>query len=220
LSRDLDALAPASVASVLESLSALSARVRAGLPIERPLVTLHLRSGRDLTGAVLAVADERLRGAQVLLHVAGTSRAAEEVVFVAVAEVEALRLHDARALDAAPKAGDVPTPLEAKRRAAALGKSIGEIVGAAIEVELQGTADALLEPLGALLAQVDEVMRAVAKDDMGREAVRTKIARVRLTVREATGVELRDKVLTITTTQGGIKRWTVEGLRAAIEGVL
>jgi hypothetical protein len=224
----LEALKARGLEEVLDELHALKQRQRSGLPVRIPAVTLHLRSGRDVYGHVLEVAEDRRAGRVVLLHAPGPElrNPQTDAMYLAAASIEALTVHDVELQDrpvAAPgmPAPAAPTSLQLKRRFAELARTLGEPYGGEVPVELSGTPDAEgLSALSALADRLVEVMRKLAADELGREAVREKVRRIALAVSDGTSASLMGGTLTITTGKAPARWPTTAELEQSVQSVL
>ncbi len=222
----LDALKARGLDEVLDELHGLKQRQRSGLPVRIPAVTLHLRSGRDVYGFVLEVAEDRRAGRMVLLHAPGPElrNPQTDAMYLAAASIEALTLHDVELQDKpveAPAGTPAPTGLQLKRRFAELSRTLGEPYGGEVPLELSGAPDADgLRALASLADRLVEVMRKLAADELGREAVREKVRRIALAVSEGTGASLTGGTLTITTGKPPSRWPTADELEQSIQSVL
>ena len=200
-----------------------------------PLVTLHFRSGRSLSGRVIdRVASPR--AALLVQVVAG--RDDGDALYVDPGAIEALQVHDAAAVASLlsdgkvasaaqprPDLGQPPSRLDLKRRLASDGETLGALLGRAIAVEADWDhAPAAGEPLRALATLAELVLSVLlelggAAD--GREALLAQVTRVRL-CDGAEGVLLDGGTLTVSARLdfGASGRLGREVLRAAIERLL
>lgn len=222
----LDALKARGLDEVLDELHALKQRQRSGLPVRIPAVTLHLRSGRDVYGHVLEVSDDRRAGKVVLLHAPGPElrNPQTDAMYLAAASIEALTVHDVELRDKpveAPAGTPTPTGLQLKRRFAELARTLGEPYGGEIAVELSGSPDADgLRALSALADRLVDVMRKLAADELGREAVREKVRRIALGVSDGASASLTDGTLTLTTGKAPAHWPTADELEQRVQSVL
>ena len=79
---------------LLEDLAAIAARASAGDAVAAPVITLHLQTGRELRGRLVAVRRDRSESV-VLLAQDGHDRFTTDEVHVLVAQVVAVTVHDA-----------------------------------------------------------------------------------------------------------------------------
>ncbi len=214
-------LEPKMPVRLLEELAGLSERVAGGETLRRPTVTLHLRSGRDVSGVVLKVRHQG-HAAVAALHLPGGGRTPEyDVAHVPVDSVEAVTVHDVPSLDRPPdSAAPPPGNLELRRRVAAWETSLHTQLGALISLDLPELHDADVEPLDALLKLAGAVLETLAKESLGREALRSKVERVRMAVGSLPAVTLNQRTLLVTTVHAYPRRMTAAALQAAIEAVL
>ncbi len=214
-------LEPRSPVRLLEELGHLSDRVAGGEPLRRPRVTLYLRSGRELSGLVLRVRHQGQLPV-VLIHLPGGGRTPEfDVAHVPLDSVEAVVVHDVVSLDRPPdSAPSPPGKLELRRRLTAWETSFHTQLGTLIPIDLPELHDADVEPLDSLMKQAQQVFDAMAKESLGREALREKVERIRLAVGSLPAVTLNQRTLLITTVHAFPRRMTVASLQAAIEAVL
>ncbi|MEL6341371.1 MAG: hypothetical protein AAGJ56_03550 [Myxococcota bacterium] len=142
------------------------------------LVTLHLTSGRDIQGQLVAVhaRDERS------LTMAPVQSA--DLTYLSLDSVEAVTVHSASALShilsqgALDKPGEeVPSTLRLKRRCEQISAQLSALVSTKIVVECAWdtvpATDAARVSLGLCLEQFANALEAVASDAMGRNALNT-----------------------------------------------
>jgi hypothetical protein len=202
---------------LLEELGELARRIRRGEALRRPRVTLHLGSARDLSGFVLDVGHEQGL-TTVLLH----TPPEWNVAHVPMTHIEAVTVHDVLGLSRPPAdAPPAPSRLELKRRLAGAESQIAVQVGAPIVFTLPDPLDeAHLEPLGALLPAISEVLDTVAREENGRRSLQAKVKRVQLAVGDQPHVTLVGDALTVMTVSAHVKRLAPTVLRRAIEAAL
>jgi hypothetical protein len=202
---------------VLEELGELARRTRAGETLRRPRVTLHLKSARDLSGFVLDVGRDGGE-AHVLLH----TPPEWNVAHVSMAHIEAVTVHDVLGLSRPP--GDsppAPSRLELKRRLAGAESSLAVQIGAPISIGLpEELEEDHLEPLGALLPVLTEVLECVARDELGRRSLQAKVKRVQLNVGVEPHVTLVGDALTVMTVTAHARRLPLPTLQRAVEAAL
>lgn len=203
--RALHNLEAQSIDRVLGELAELAAREKRGEEVRLPPVTLHLRSGRDLRGVVLAIGS---RDGAVLFQ-----SGEDDAVHVAPSSIEALTRHEVRSAGRPPmRTEDAPTKLELRRRAASLAPPV------TIE---EGDPDPEARiALSALLDEIGEALKGISEDAMGREAMAEKIRRVELRLGSGAAVSLSGGTLTLTTTAHWPSRLSGADLRARIESLL
>jgi hypothetical protein len=202
---------------LLEELAELARRIRAGEALRRPRVTLHLRSARDLSGFVLDVGHEGGM-ASVLLH----TPPEWNVAHVPMGSLEAVTVHDVLGLSRPPAdAPPAPSRLELRRRLAGAEAQLAVQVGAPIVFTLPEALEEVdLEPLGALVPIVTQVLEDIARDEMGRSSFVARVKRVQLTVGTEPHVTLVGDALTVMTVSPHSKRLAAPGLQRAIEAAL
>ncbi len=178
------------VLAALASVSADAGKSSEGLPV----VTLHLASGRDLTGCVVALGDRR--GTTVVVMQTGSSGrhdAGSDATYVALGSIAAVTVHDAASIAEALAGGALhtneppPTRLAARRSVLEDSGRLSNALGTQIvyRVDIDGTADG--EPMRSLTEasrRTCSVLIAVAGDDMGRQA----LAQVREVAVEVGGI--------------------------------
>lgn len=212
------ALEPRDTEDLLGELATRTRLALSGEAVRKPFVTLLLARTSPISGFVVAIKETR-RGSQVLVHAPGDDRSNQnfDMLYLPLASIEAVLVHDGIDLDAA--AADAPplaSPLDLKRRAAALGETLGVKRQTSFEVLLPVPIDiAQLEPLDALLRLVTEVLTEIEP-----AALAAKVKQVRLEVSDTRRVVLEGDVLVIATVKATIKRYFRASLTEAIEAVL
>ncbi len=175
--RALPARSPEQILAVLASASAEQSKREGNLPV----ATLHLASGRELTGCVIGLVDQR-GVAAVVMQTGSTNRhdPGSDATYVGVGSVAAVTVHDAAAIAELLAGGALrvaeppPTRLAARRSTQddlsrlsdALGKQI------AYRADVDGTAEG--EPMRALTEasrRTVDALLLVAKDAMGKQAL-------------------------------------------------
>jgi len=202
---------------LLEELGDLARRIRLGEPLRRPRVTLHLHSARDLSGFVLDVGREG--GApSVLLH----TPPEWNVAHVPLSSIEAVTVHDVLGLSRPPAdAPPAPSRLELRRRLTGAESALAVQAGAPVTYTLPEQLDeADLEPLGALVPIVSQVLEDLVRDEMGRSSFVARVKRVQLAVGEQPHVTLVGDALTVMTVAAHSKRLGTAALKRAIEAAL
>jgi hypothetical protein len=217
-----------SVPTVLADLEHLAERAKEGEPVPQPRVTLHLRSGRDVSGIVLASGSDR-RGAALLLHRTGDTgrRPGSDVLYVDPAMIEAVTVHEsadvARQLAALEPP---PSRLDLKRKAADTGSVLSKELGGPIVIELAwNSLPESGEPLRGvahLLAATAAALRQVAMDGFGRVELQRLVRTVRLAPAEegltTPGVRRRGDTLVVTASPSAPP--AADTLRSLIEASL
>lgn len=194
--RALPARAPLELAS---ELAELNARELKGDAVRAPRVTLHLRSGRDVAGVVLAASREGV----VVQTGGGATRhdPPRDATYVQLGSVEAITVHAAPAHfeqlsggRPSPFLEDAPTLLAARRALEEHRKAVAahlgvELTWSAVGIESLGTG----EPIRALVElsrRAAVALESAAGDDMGKHAIATRVRRVTLRAGETAGVTL------------------------------
>ncbi len=192
-------LEPRPLDEILGELCALRARRETDAAVQVPRVTLHLRSGRDLSGEVLRLGDEVRTGRWLVLHDHGPDprRVELDAVYLPLASIEAITVHGAGTLASEAAA---PTRLELKRRLAQLGARLAA-AGTAATAEVDWVAtpedDAARRALGELTAALEPALLAIGADALGRAALVDKVRRVVLAVGAGRAVTLADGALRV-----------------------
>ncbi len=214
---DLASLKPQRLERLLEELAAISRRVSKGEALERPNVTLHLGSGRELRGALLDVTSDS--GGAVALLLGAPERFAVDVTHVSVARLEAITVHDALGLH--DRRGNAPPPgkLELRRAFGALGEAL-RASGIHLNLELPGAPEERdLEALRDLLEPLRQALEGIAADEIGRAALE-RIQTVALGVSARVSAKLEGAQLEVVTARAFADRPTAASLREMIETVL
>jgi hypothetical protein len=211
-------LKPERLERVLEELAAISRRVANGEPLERPSVTLHLGSGRELRGALLDVTSDS--GTTVALLLDARDRFAQDVTHVLVARLEAVTVHNASGLlDRAQNAPPPPSKLELRRAFAALGEQLNAS-GIGLRLELPALLEERdLEALRDLLEPLRQALKGIASDEIGRTAL-THLEAVALGVAPSANARLEGTTLRVLTAYTFADRPNATGLREMIEKAL
>ncbi|MCC7383238.1 MAG: hypothetical protein IT384_15485 [Deltaproteobacteria bacterium] len=203
-----------SIEEWLDALAQLRARNEEDADVPVPRVTLHLSSGRAISGSVLRVGETR-RGRTVVLHEPGPDprRPEHDAVVVALASIEALTLHDAAALAPPPNA---PTRLELLRAITAREGVLAARVGAPFTLEVEagsaGESEDGRRVIAELLEEVSAAIEATAADDLGAQALRKVLTKVTLAVGSAPFVGWVDGVFVARAkAPGGLQRAEIRG---------
>jgi len=205
---------PRSPRRLLEELAGAAERLAAtGRP--RPRVTLHLTTGRDLVGRLVAVGEDG-GSAVAALHVGGDA----DLAHVRVDLVAAVTVHEpiVPARTAAPAPGRLELARQLKARSHALASALGAELPIALDEGVAGDPD--LRAVAALLAILDDALAAVIADPMGKEAVTSQIESLRLGAGEESSARLVGRVLHLRAARDELAQWTPAELRAAIEKAL
>jgi hypothetical protein len=178
----LRTLRPQSIEAAADELLALKRRADAGDEGPVPLVTLHLKSGRDLTGHLLARgATGSAAGGSWLLHVPGANGASgrfasDDAAYVPAGAIEAMTVHGAGQLALVVAAlAPVPSRLELSRRVAELGRALSERThhGVAVEVDWERVpaSEEMMKALAQTVELAARALAALAAEAAGREAL-------------------------------------------------
>ena len=214
----LATLKPQRLERLLEELAAISRRVSKGEALERPNVTLHLGSGRELRGALLDVTSDSGGAVALLLDV--QERFTVDVTHVSVARLEAITVHDALNLyDRAGNAPPAPGKLELRRTFGALGEAL-QASGINLKLELPGAPEERdLEALRDLLEPLRQALEGISSDEIGRAALE-RIQTVALSVAASVGATLQGARLEVATARAFADRPDAASLREMIERAL
>jgi len=205
---------PRSPRRLLEELAGAAERLAAtGRP--RPRVTLHLTTGRDLVGRLVAVGEDG-GSAVAALHVGGDA----DLAHVRVDVVAAVTVHEpvVPARSTAPAPGRLELARQVAQRSQALASALGAELPIALEEGMSGDPD--LRAVAALLAVLDDALAGIVADPLGKDAVRTQIASLRVGAGEESSARLVDRVLHLRFARDDLAQWTPPELRAAIEKAL
>ena len=205
---------PRSPRRLLEELAGTAERLAAsGRP--RPRVTLHLTTGRDLVGRLVAFGDDG-GSAIAAIHVGGDA----DVAHVRVDIIAALTVHEP--VVPARAQADAPGRLELARQIKARGQALASALGSSMPIALdEGVAgDPDLRAVAALCAVLDDAMAGVLADPLGKDAFKGQVDSVKLSAGEQSSARLIARVLTIRFARDELAQWTPAELRAAIEKAL
>lgn len=194
------------LAAHLDRLVELARQWRDG-KAERPVVTLHLASGRSHTGYVL----ELVRSTLALQGLPQRGTMDLDVTAIPVARIEALTMHAAQDLvESAPLPAGATSMLDLKRRAKALGDLVTTRAQRPITVEV-GAGE--LAELGPLLEMLKVALDRVCGDELGRGSLADRVQRVELRA-GSPGVSLANAILVVS---GPL---TAERLQKELDAVL
>ena len=213
-----DALARLTARSPRRLLDELAARAQkaAAAGKDRPLVTVHLATGRDLVGRIVAVGDDG--GIAVLALFVGGTLATPQVAHVRVDQVVAVT-HD----PVAPRPASEDPPPGRLEIARALGeRAAGLASRLARPVELvaaDGLGDDERRAVMAAIPIAAAVLGRLADDAMGREAL-AAVTTVRLGAATHGSVRRDGATLTIEVPRAPDDAWDEAAMRAAVEKVL
>ena len=205
---------PRSPRRLLEELAGTAERLAAtGRP--RPRVTIHLTTGRDLLGRLVAFGEDG-GSAVAVLHVGGDA----DVAHIRVDVVAAVTVHEP--VMPARTAAEAPGRLELARQVAARAQALATALGAPLPIALdEGMAgDPDLRAVATLLAILDDALTPVLADPMGKQAIRDQVESLRLGAGEESSARLIGRVLHLRLSRDELAQWTPAELRAAIEKAL
>ena len=231
IQRALDALPSKTVRALIGELISVRDRFKKGEPVTVPLVTFHLRSGRDVTGWILA---GEMDGSQpsLLVHVPGDLRSpGNDIAYLDPAGIEAVTVLDAeRALQEisfgrVQVAPGSPTPgkLEIQRRLVALSGEVSQVAGTPIAMDVAwegipdtGTAKKMLLDL---LEDIAAVLKEISIGVDGRDALAKKVKKVWIGDGPTASVSHQSDTLVVTANFGlGLEGRLIRGaLRVEIE---
>lgn len=201
-------------------------RQQAGIPVVLPRMTLLLRSGRGVTGILREILEDRRDGRVALVYVPRESGMPyEDLVLVPVGTIEAISVHDAPAFGALRRdAPPTPSLLQLRRRLATLETKLRGLMENSVSVGLgaavQATSPQELRALGFLAERAHEVLEALAKDKVGKAALREKVQRIQLSVAERANVALTGNTLELTSGRRPLDWQTREELEQAVQSAL
>ncbi len=212
---DLKNLKPQRLEYLLEELAVISRRVAHGEPLERPSVTLHLGSGRELHGSLLDVINDS--GATVALLMDARDRFGHDLTHVLVSRLEAVTVHNASNL--LNRSGNAPPPpgkLEVRRAFGALGERL-KTSGIDLKFEFPPQLEEQeLEALRDLLEPLRMALETIASDEIGRAAL-AHLETIVLGVAPSASVLLEGTKLSVITAHAFADRPNATGLQALIE---
>ena len=204
---------------LLEDLSRIAAALaKADRP--RPEIELYVASGQVIRGGIVGVGDDR-GDAIAVVQVGGTAKQ-PTVTFVRVNQIVAVTVVDASLLVKAPGSdAPVPSKLELQRQLAARSDALASVLGRPFAFEL--VASDLDEDgrraIGAALPLVVDVLSAIAKEDLGKEALGA-IDGIELGAATSADIQRTGKRLAIRAPKLVTEQLTHVVLRRAIEKLL
>ncbi|HEX4622083.1 MAG TPA: hypothetical protein VH208_11000 [Myxococcaceae bacterium] len=220
--RALTELPAQSVGRLLESLVRLRERRDAGEKIRVPYVTLHLRSGRDVSGFVLKLGTSPGPDVNVLLHAPGNDGRAPDydALYAPVSAIEAITVHDVPRLStASADAGPAPSRLEVRGRIKELSDALSTALGTTIACAL-GDDVPEGEPMRAVndtAIDASELLRGLAGEEAGLQALKDRLQSIQFSSSAQPTVELAAGRLTVTAAANALQRMSKQHLKAAIE---
>ncbi|MFY2561872.1 hypothetical protein ACN469_30025 [Corallococcus terminator] len=214
------------VDALLHALVRITARERAGVPLFLPRATLSLRSGRAITGVVREMLEDRREGRSILVFApreGGYSQ--EDASIIPVGTVEAVTVHDVvwfgeLRRDSVP----VPSLLDLRRQLIALEARLRAVTEAPLEVMLAPGVNPAsaeeLRALGFLAERVREVVESLAKDEIGRTALREKVKRIQLRTDAQASVSVSNGTLDLVSGLRPVSWQTHQELEQALQKAL
>lgn len=214
------------IAAVFEE---LAARLRRREPAPLPRMTLDIGPRTIERCELLATTEDR--DAMTLLVTGGDGYAAMDVTYVPVAAIRAVTIHCTSetlhhlgfgALRV--RSGDAPpSPLELKRRAAAIGEelALGHPIAFSVEAALFAGDGETLADAADLLSNLRTALLTIASDADGKEAL-SKLERIELSGGRSTSISVEGAVLRVSVAaeQGVLEVLAVDALVSKIESVI
>ena len=213
---DLFKLKPKSPSKILEKLSKSRRNSPEGGTGGAPLTTIHLRSGRDISGWVLKLEEELGHaGATLLFQALGQSQnTSDDIVYLDVANIEAVTIH--RTTDFLhvispgkfdpPTSGSEPTRLGLKREVPKITKSFTDAVGGGVQVEVDWDSvpqeDEAVNSLNNLIHESIGAITETLPDDFSKGEFTKKVRSVKFQNGLEPVVTLTGDVLVITADLG------------------
>ncbi|HEX8536979.1 MAG TPA: hypothetical protein VF664_05910 [Cystobacter sp.] len=226
LEKALEGLEARTLEELLARLAELQPLRAKGEPVRLPLVTFHLRSGRELKGFLLEQREDPRHGKSIVLHAlsADARRTEPDAIFVRPESIEAITVHDLPSLTQPPRDLPSPTRLELRRKLAQRRDALAAALGTPLELEVdwdrlppEPEAWGALDTLG---TRAFGVLEELSREPLGLEALRTHVHKLRLAVGSASQVFREQQSLLLVTTVGVTGWMSKEALRGAIEKVL
>ena len=214
------------VDAALYAVLRIAGRQEAGIPLVLPRVTLSLRSGRAVSGFVKEMLEDRREGRAVLLYVPRESGIPyDEAIIIPVGTIETLGILDVPAFGALKRdAVPVPSLLQLRRQLAAVEARVRTATETQLVLGLAPGVNAAsaeeLRALGFLAERAKEVLEALAKDDIGRSALREQVKRVHLRADKQASVSFADGTLELVTGRRPVDWYTRGELEAAVQSAL
>lgn len=182
---------------LLEELGELGRRFRKGEQVKRPRVTLWLASGREASGLVLDVHQNRSGARTVMLQLVGKSN---DVLLLPTQHLQAVTLHDVEPAEIVePPPPSASSPLMIKRHARAVEQRLGQILGRPFELAVVPTEDAgQLLALEHALTKLEPVLVGLTADTVGKEAFVAAVKQLALVTGLAQKLTAFEGIFTIT----------------------
>ncbi|HVG57934.1 MAG TPA: hypothetical protein VNA24_05225 [Hyalangium sp.] len=199
---------------------------QSGIPVELPRMTLLLRSGREVTGVLREILEDRRESRAVLVWVPRRrGMLSDDLVIVPVGNIEAITVHDAPAFGALRRdAAPALSLLELRRRLAGLETwlraQLETQVSVGLGADVQTTSAKDLRALGFLLDHARAVLEALIKDEAGKAALREEIQRIHLGVAYHKNVSVTGTTLELTTGRRPVDWYTRKELEEAVQSAL
>ncbi|MEW5850108.1 MAG: DUF4908 domain-containing protein [Myxococcota bacterium] len=175
-----------SVDTVLQDLVDLRRRARKGEKVTVPLVTLHLRGGRDLTGWIVDAGEDPRHGAALVFHIPGRDfrNPDDDACYLPPAAVEAITVHGAGGHALALEQGrPAPSQLELDQRANELSRRVSRAAGRDVvfSVDWDATPDhgEPVKVMEDIMRMTAAVLEDLSAEPVGRQAVAAKVRAVR-----------------------------------------
>lgn len=214
--------------TMIQELSETRTRRKRGEPVDVPLATFHMRTGRDIAGYVWDLR-EGDGGWSLLVQTSGGGQTLD-VTYLDPRNVEAVTVRDApRCIEvlsfgAVEHADDVPTAIAIKRHLEELGRQLSNVVGEPVTIEIDWDAipsdDAALLSAARAIDAIEGAIRNIANASDLADLV-GHFARIRLEHAEP-GVRATDTSLIISAAldRGRPGRLDRAELERAIEAVI
>jgi hypothetical protein len=230
----LYSLPPRNVKALVDELALLSVRSSQGEKIELPLITLHLKSGRDFAGWLLARGGEKREelGAVLLrLFQPGTSPAVPDLLYVDLTNIEAVTVQNpiSKLPRLSEKWIEPPPNFKPVSRHAikqdlnTLAQSIEQKFGMYLILEVSwetmpDTAEARFW-LQEAVYEVGTTLSAIMADELARQSIVPVLQIVKFRSGEPPSLQLQEKTLLVTIDFALGKNGCLKGdeLRRAIE---
>jgi len=224
------------VRRVLEALAGLADRRRAGEEFPLPLMTLHLRTGRDIVGRILRLEDDSQFGWTLLVQIERDlfQNARQSAVYVFPDMIAAVVVHDPLSIAEALSDGAIsapapstppPTKLEVQRLADELSKATAlkapSITGWEILWDAVPASGEPLRSLTSLIKDAYSLIQEATQDALGKEALGA-VQKVRFTEGEKPSVSRSQGVLIFAASlhKGSSGRLSRKDLQTALSAAL
>jgi hypothetical protein len=206
------------VASVLAQLLEIRRESRNDPDVANPLLTIHLRSGQCITGWLIgAGGDKHGEGLVFWQPGADPRQPAHDALYVDPDSVEAVTVHKAGDIAhllspggmGRPPGASAPTRLELRRKADEWFKVLAEEVAPlAWDISFESVPDSedARWCLYDYLKQTFVALRVIGREELGRQALGSKVKSVRLLSRTAPLVSLEQGTLSVGASMEGERR--------------